>query len=517
MFSPAMESSSYMFSSILSSLMYMMREPNFSWTRALPYILPLCIPLLYQLPGMEYIKDRWHMVWNGCRRKNVLEFTAHLRLRNWSEEPDSVVRNFSLVLWEWNRKNLTVNCKSLMEEGVTRRFYESDDNSYPHRSCPLFVDDALNPFWNKDMPDIHYRMWMERNTDREGVTHPEVILRMSFHNKTCTPNTVVHHIEYIKTEAERIHSERSRKQRVLVSTDKVPEGRERAGGGPDFMTYEFATTSSFANFFSEEATAVDDDLTYFLTNKGAYQRTGRPWTYTVLNEGQPGVGKTKLVKAIAAKTGHTLIIINLSHITSIQTLYEAFHSPVLAGEYVPHDKRLYYIPEVDTQLFDMLKARQAGAVATTVPAVTDKPAAAAKSFGADTATSKKPTLGEILNILDGVPERHGHILILDTNHLSALDPALIRPGRVDRIVSWQKMSGESMRRFIENYYMREMPKSVVFPDKMLTAAELQGLVGRYKDWETLLPALITEPQKLKARRSPRLSTRQTKLSPLPSQ
>jgi ATP-dependent 26S proteasome regulatory subunit len=87
---------------------------------------------------------------------------------------------------------------------------------------------------------------------------------------------------------------------------------------------------------------------------------------------------------------------------------------------------------------------------------------------------KAPTLGEILNVLDGVPERHGHILVLDTNHLASLDPALIRPGRVDRILSWRPLSAASVRSFLENYYQVQVAASAVFPDRKWTAAELQG-------------------------------------------
>jgi SpoVK/Ycf46/Vps4 family AAA+-type ATPase len=95
---------------------------------------------------------------------------------------------------------------------------------------------------------------------------------------------------------------------------------------------------------------------------------------------------------------------------------------------------------------------------------------------------KKPTLGEILNVLDGVPERHGHILVIDTNHMDRLDSALIRPGRVDRILTWSKLSSKSMHAYLENYYIESIPKSAVFPDKMYTAAELQAAVVEKKSW-----------------------------------
>jgi hypothetical protein len=289
-------------------------------------------------------------------------------------------------------------------------------------------------------------------------------------------------------EAKRIRQERTRVQRVLVSTEG--DGQEKPVKGPALMAYEFHTTSSFDNFFCEEAETVRADLRQFLENKPTYVRTGRPWTYTVLNEGPPGVGKTKLVKAIAALTGYTLIVINLSHIKNAQMLYEAFHTITLAGETVPHDKRLYYIPEVDTQLNDMLKARVAKAITPEIVVVADKD----KDKGKETTSSSKPdlTLGEILNVLDGIPERHGHILVLDTNHMATLDPALIRPGRVDRILSWKKLSATSVRRFLENYYETTIPKAFPFSDRAFTAAELQSRVLSHATLDEFLSA--SEPK-----------------------
>jgi SpoVK/Ycf46/Vps4 family AAA+-type ATPase len=41
------------------------------------------------------------------------------------------------------------------------------------------------------------------------------------------------------------------------------------------------------------------------------------------------------------------------------------------------------------------------------------------------------TLDDILNLWDGIRETPGRILIISSNHYDKLDPALIRPGRID--------------------------------------------------------------------------------------
>lgn len=450
---------------ILTTFIYLYKDPNFNFVQSLPYLIPMCIPLMNLIPSLQdTLKKIKSLTMFGY--KQPLSFTARINMRYWAEEPDSIVRNFSTVLWYWNSMNLTVNCKNLMEEAVTRTYYHDDDEDNKFEQ-PIFVEDKTSSFWSKENPSIHYKMWMERNSDREGNQTKELFLKIEF-MESVLPGKIVEHINFIKKEAKRILSEQTRKQRILVS--KHEDDKDSNKPGPSFMIYEFATTSTFSNFFCEEAQLVQKDLTYFLHSKQEYERLGKPWTYTILNEGPPGVGKTKLVKAIAKETGYTLIVINLSHIKNTQSLYEAFHTTTLGGEIVPHDKRLYYIPEVDTQICDV-KNRQDMPIIEFGPELDPK-----KKLTPVT----KPTLGEILNVLDGVPERHGHILVLDTNHLKTLDPALIRPGRVDRIINWKKMSEISLKQYLEHYYKEQLPKNVKVPNRIHSAAEIQSHVVKYE-------------------------------------
>ena len=490
---------------LISTVAYMVQSESFNWLTAIPFLLPLLLPLATSFPSSKSISDFFMGFFNKAQGHQ--SFQARIRLRDWNDDIHSLVRNFSIVLWDWNRKNLTVNCKHMMEESFGRGYYSEEltDTQMPH-----FIDNRSNQFWHVSRPTIRYSMWMDSLTDRDGNVFKDILLRIEFTDPDASPNSVVEHIEFLMEESRRLVAERKRVQRVLVSTSEPADPEQK---GPALTPYEFHTTSSFDNFFCEEATLVRQDLRHFLEDKKSYQRIGRPWTYTVLNEGPPGVGKTKLVKAIAALTGYTLIVINLSHMKTTQMLYEMFHKTTLAGETVPHDKRIYYIPELDTQMMEVVKKRNevmiptatAATVATAFNAFTAAATAAtAATAAAPTSTTnsnkpmaatdlsallenKKPTLCEILNILDGVPERHGHILILDTNHISELDTALLRPGRVDRILSWKKLSSDSLKRFAENYYASQIEQAL--PDRAYSAAELQSIMGRCPTLEGFLAAL----------------------------
>ena len=49
-------------------------------------------------------------------------------------------------------------------------------------------------------------------------------------------------------------------------------------------------------------------------------------------------------------------------------------------------------------------------------------------------------LSALLNVLDGVAAQEGMILIMTSNHLEALDEALVRPGRINKKVHFTNAS-----------------------------------------------------------------------------
>jgi len=473
---------------VITSLTYVLNDPQVTTTRVLLFLIPSLLPVLLTIPSFDWLIR----MCTGWFKRREFEFTSRLRLRVWDNEVKSLVRNFSTVLIHWNSENKMNNCMNFVEESVTSRYY--NEEGADRRQQAVLVDDNIHYFHHVDRPHIEYKMWVDRNTDQDGVQQSELLLTI----RICkgTPKQLMDHILFIYAEAKRIRDTIQRVQQVFVSS--IPTESDSHKSGLHFMVYNFNTTSSFRNFFCEEADIVKSDLDYFLGHKDVYERTGRPWTYTILNEGPPGVGKTKLVKAIAEYTGYTLFVINLSHITNIQMLYETFHVPSIGGEYVPHDKRIYYIPEVDTQALTALKEREKVKEVNLLEILQDsvnkqetpqdekdKTKEATKSL----AQPKQISLGEILNVMDGVPERYGHIMIFDTNCLKTLDPAFLRPGRIDRLLSWKLMSTKSVTAFLTNFYSCSLPVGASVPDRLVSAAELNSIVSKHPTIASCLDAL----------------------------
>jgi Cdc6-like AAA superfamily ATPase len=83
-------------------------------------------------------------------------------------------------------------------------------------------------------------------------------------------------------------------------------------------------------------------------------------------------------------------------------------------------------------------------------------------------------LGVILNLLDGILETPGRIIIMTTNHPERLDPALVRPGRIDLMVNFKKCSSTDIEEIYEGITEMKVNDSLKdsLPSDFYSAAEI---------------------------------------------
>ena len=70
--------------------------------------------------------------------------------------------------------------------------------------------------------------------------------------------------------------------------------------------------------------------------------------------------------------------------------------------------------------------------------------------------SQGVSLSQILNLLDGIVELDGRVLIACTNHIEKLDPALIRPGRIDCVIELGLCTHKMIKDILENFYEKKV-------------------------------------------------------------
>jgi chaperone BCS1 len=75
------------------------------------------------------------------------------------------------------------------------------------------------------------------------------------------------------------------------------------------------------------------------------------------------------------------------------------------------------------------------------------------------------TLSGLLNALDGVSAQEGRILFATTNRYQSLDPALIRPGRMDIHVEFRLASQYQARELYKRFYFPDAPDEATTDDE----------------------------------------------------
>merc|ERR1711915_405691 len=81
-----------------------------------------------------------------------------------------------------------------------------------------------------------------------------------------------------------------------------------------------------------------------------------------------------------------------------------------------------------------------------------------KAGPANKFTTNKLTLAALLEVLDGVMEMDGRMLVVTTNYPDRLDKALIRPGRIDMKVRFGPCTRTSILQMFKHYFEMEVPQ-----------------------------------------------------------
>lgn len=187
--------------------------------------------------------------------------------------------------------------------------------------------------------------------------------------------------------------------------------------------------------------SIRNDLLRFSARQDYYARVGRAWKRGYLLYGPPGTGKTSLIAAIANFLEFDIYDIELTAVQSNTDLRKLLVSTSA--------KSVIVIEDVDCSL-DLSDRK----INLKAPASTDQ---FLDEDGCDLSRDEYPatslSLSGVLNFMDGlwsscVGER---LMIFTTNHLERLDPALLRPGRMDMKVHLSYCEPAAFRALAKNY------------------------------------------------------------------
>ena len=352
----------------------------------------------------------------------------------------------------------------------------------------------------------------QRDSDGAGTVKNEsrmVKFNISIFSYKSNVASLTEFVRDLKTTYQK-HLEDKRKGRLFVYTLNNVEVRndddDDTVGGWQETPHE--TMKSFDNLFFDGKQEILKKIDFFVNNKEWYKRNGVPYTLGIGLYGPPGTGKTSFIKALATLLGRHIVSMSLSRIKTKKQLqdfyYETQYSNANDKNAIGFDQKIVVFEDIDC-VGDLVLSRKSKrrSLSEEVGSIDDddfeidepsgsesaikreitkaakyiskKMNAQTSAFGPSSNSAQENlTMDDLLNLWDGIRENTGRIMIITTNHYDKLDPALVRPGRIDIALKLDNASLGSIAEMYEHYYGAPIDRQdlAVIPDRFYSPAEI---------------------------------------------
>jgi len=258
----------------------------------------------------------------------------------------------------------------------------------------------------------------------------------------------------------------------------------------------FYTNRTFNTIFFEQKQSYLKSLNFFLNNEKWYQSRGIPYHYGIFLHGTPGCGKTSIIKATIEYTKRHVLVIPLNRIKTCGQLESVFFNKEINSKVIPMENRIYIFEDIDC-LCDIIKSRELKTLDDKNNDTINKKSNAEFNLLMKIVSDKSTdntyqpddelTLSCFLNIIDGVQETPGRIIIMTSNYPGEIDKAILRPGRIDFNIELKKASIHVLNEILSFFYdipfedVIEMTSNMAFKDYDMSPAEIMNICQQNYD------------------------------------
>ena len=336
----------------------------------------------------------------------------------WLRNKLSMCKKREVVIKEFNRDGETSPIFEKLQEYLSSRFVSSFD------SCELVpkygdIDFAIKDSFNKKITDTFEHNLIEhvlelRMEELPAGSGRQIVVQ----SKTAT--SII-----IKLYTQKILNTQIKPSGVISIYRPVEHGRKKDDKNIDWDHVSVKTNKTLQNTVYSEEIIKDlfDDIDYFVKNEEYYKKTGICYKRGYFLYSTPGQGKTSVAKIIASKYNMPIFCLDLTTIDTNATLIKLMTD---LNYYTNNEKYLLLMEDADRS--DFFKYPHGG--------------------------GSPLSLDCLLNVLDGVVEPHGRIMIMTANNPECIleNTALVRPGRVDKIIELLPCNKYQLQKMYEMFY-----------------------------------------------------------------